>query len=40
MKKQNKTKQAGGVAQVVEYLLCNCKALSSNRSPTKKKIKL
>jgi hypothetical protein len=27
------------VAQTVEYLLCKCKALSSNCSPTKKKKK-
>jgi hypothetical protein len=29
-----------GVAQAVEYLLCNHKALSSNSSPTKKKVEL
>jgi hypothetical protein len=28
-------KWTGGVAQVVEYLLCKCKALTSNPSPTK-----
>jgi hypothetical protein len=27
----------GGVAQVVECLLCKCKVLNSNPSPTKKK---
>jgi hypothetical protein len=27
---------AGGVAQAVEWLLCKCKALNSNPSPTKK----
>jgi hypothetical protein len=26
----------GGVAQAVEHLLCKCKALSSNHSPTKR----
>jgi hypothetical protein len=40
-----KKKKEGGVwgaenmAQVVEHLLCKCKALSSNSSPTKKKKK-
>jgi hypothetical protein len=29
--------RAGGVAQVVEHLLCKDKALSSNSRPTKKK---
>jgi hypothetical protein len=33
---QNYQIQAGGVAQVVENLLCKYKALSSNTSPTKK----
>jgi hypothetical protein len=31
-----RAKWTGGVAQAVVYLLCNCKALSSNSSPTKK----
>jgi hypothetical protein len=31
---------AGGVAQVIEYLLCKCKVWSSNPDPTKKKKKL
>jgi hypothetical protein len=29
---------SGGVAQVAECLLCKCETLSSNSSPTKKKI--
>jgi hypothetical protein len=32
-------KQTEGVAQAVEFLLCKCKVLSSNPSPTKKKKK-
>jgi hypothetical protein len=35
--KITRAKWAGGVAQVVECLLCKCKAMSSNPSPTKKK---
>jgi hypothetical protein len=31
--------RTGGVAQVVEYLLCKLKAVSLNSSPTKKKKK-
>jgi hypothetical protein len=27
----------GGVAEVVEYLLCKCEALSSNLKPTKER---
>jgi hypothetical protein len=36
---QNKTraKWTGGVAKVVEHLLCKCEALSSNPSPTEVK---
>jgi hypothetical protein len=26
---------SGGVAQAIECLLCNCKALDSNHNPTK-----
>jgi hypothetical protein len=33
------TKWTGDVAQVVEHLLCKCKALNSNYNPTKKKFK-
>jgi hypothetical protein len=32
-----RTKWTGSVAQVMECLLCKCKALSSNPSPTGKK---
>jgi hypothetical protein len=35
--KITRAKWAGGVAQVVEHLLCKDKALSSNPIPTKKK---
>jgi hypothetical protein len=38
--KQTTAKRAGGVVQAVEYLLLKCKALSSNRSTTKKYIYL
>jgi hypothetical protein len=34
--KITRAKWAGGVGQVVELLLCKCKALSSNPNPTKK----
>jgi hypothetical protein len=34
-----RAKWIGGMAQVVEYLLCKYEALSSNSSPTKKKKK-
>jgi hypothetical protein len=34
--KNNKTKRAGGVTQVVEYLPSKCKVLSSNPSTKKK----
>jgi hypothetical protein len=37
--KMTRAEWTGGVAQVVEYLLCTYKALSSNSSPTKKKKK-
>jgi hypothetical protein len=37
--KITRRKCTGGVAQAIEYLLCMCKALSSNLSPTKKKKK-
>jgi hypothetical protein len=37
MGKITRAKWAGGVAQSIEYLLCKCKALSSNPTPTKKK---
>jgi hypothetical protein len=38
--KQNfKVKRTEGVAQEVEHLLCKCKALRSNPSPIKKKLK-
>jgi hypothetical protein len=33
-------KCTGGLVQVVEHLLCQCDALSSNPNPTKKKNKL
>jgi hypothetical protein len=33
-----KAKWTGGVAQVVEYLLCNLEAVSSNPWPTKKSL--
>jgi hypothetical protein len=33
-------KWTGGVAEEVEHLLCKCKALNSNPSPTKKKEKV
>jgi hypothetical protein len=33
---KNSSFWTGGVTQVVEYLFCNCVALSSNPSPTKK----
>jgi hypothetical protein len=35
--KITRAKQIGGVAQAVEHLLCQCKALSSNSIPTKNK---
>jgi hypothetical protein len=35
----NQGKMTGGVAQVIDCLLCKCKALSSNSSPTKVKNK-
>jgi hypothetical protein len=35
--KNNKTKRAGGVTQVVEYLPSKCKVLSSNPSTKKKR---
>jgi hypothetical protein len=38
MKSLTHTKKKGGVAQVVTHLLSNCEELSSNPSPTKKKI--
>jgi hypothetical protein len=34
--KITRAKWTGGVAQVVEHLLCECKALSSNSNPTKR----
>jgi hypothetical protein len=37
--KITKTKWTGGVAQSVECLLCKCRALTSNSSPTRKKKK-
>jgi hypothetical protein len=37
--KITRAKRAGGVAQVVEYLLSKCEALSSNPSTEKKKKK-
>jgi hypothetical protein len=36
----NKRKWVGGMAQVVEGLLCKCEALSSKVSPTKKNKKI
>jgi hypothetical protein len=39
MSKITRAKRTRGVAQVVECLLCKCKALSTNPSPTKKKRK-
>jgi hypothetical protein len=36
--KITRAKWTGGIGQVVEYLLCKCKALSSNSSPTETKI--
>jgi hypothetical protein len=38
--KVTKAKRAGGAAQEVECLPSMCEALSSNRSTTKKKIKI
>jgi hypothetical protein len=38
-KKITRAKWAGGMVQAVEHLLCNCEALSSNPSTTKKKKK-
>jgi hypothetical protein len=36
MPKITRAKWTGGVVQVVEHLLCRCRVLSSNSSPTKK----
>jgi hypothetical protein len=33
------TKWTGGMAQVIEHLLCQCEALSSNPNPRKKEKK-
>jgi hypothetical protein len=35
----NQTEGTGGMAQVVEHLLCECETLSSNSSPTSKERK-
>jgi hypothetical protein len=35
--KITRAKWTGSVAQVVEWLLCKCKSLSSNPSPTRKR---
>jgi hypothetical protein len=37
--KKSRTTWTGGVAQVVECVLCKCEALNLNPSPTKKKRK-